>query len=71
MYRGKRVAIFSYKRQKIADRELFAIVQEHKLLRNQSISGSKLPDLNETTEQDQGATRDLKIFSFYINVHNT
>lgn len=29
-------------------------VQEHKLMRNQSIGGSKLPDLSETVEQEKG-----------------
>ncbi|KAA0723775.1 Protein MRVI1 [Triplophysa tibetana] len=28
--------------------------EEHKLMRNQSISSSQLPDLNESTEQDRG-----------------
>lgn len=49
---------------------MFLFVQEHKLLRNQSICSSKLPDLNETAEQDQGATRDPEISSSYVNVHN-
>lgn len=29
-------------------------MQEHKLMRHQSISGSKLPDLSETAEQEKG-----------------
>lgn len=29
-------------------------IQEHKLMRNQSIGGSKLPDLSETVEQEKG-----------------
>ncbi|TTD32920.1 Protein MRVI1 [Bagarius yarrelli] len=33
--------------------KLSKLREEHKLLRTQSISGSKLPDLNETAEQDQ------------------
>ncbi|KAI5608522.1 protein MRVI1 isoform X1 [Silurus asotus] len=35
--------------------KLSKLREEHKLLRNQSISGSKLPDLSETAEQDRGA----------------
>ncbi|KAI5101407.1 protein MRVI1 isoform X1 [Silurus meridionalis] len=34
--------------------KLSKLREEHKLLRNQSISGSKLPDLSETAEQDRG-----------------
>lgn len=29
-------------------------VQEHKLIRNQSVVGSKLPDLSEAAEQEKG-----------------
>lgn len=29
-------------------------IQDHKLLRNQSIVGSKLPDLSEAAEQEKG-----------------
>lgn len=29
-------------------------IQEHKLMRNQSVGGSKLPDLSETAEQEKG-----------------
>ena len=29
-------------------------VKEHKLMRNQSIVGSKLPELSETSEQEKG-----------------
>ncbi|XP_066504120.1 uncharacterized protein mrvi1 [Hoplias malabaricus] len=34
--------------------KLSKLREEHKLMRNQSISGSKLPDLSETAEQDRG-----------------
>ncbi|XP_034046712.1 protein MRVI1 [Thalassophryne amazonica] len=35
--------------------KLSKLREEHKLIRNQSIVGSKLPDLSETAEQDKGA----------------
>ncbi|XP_037401409.1 inositol 1,4,5-triphosphate receptor associated 1 isoform X2 [Pygocentrus nattereri] len=34
--------------------KLSKLREEHKLMRNQSISGSKLPDLSETAEQERG-----------------
>ncbi|KAI4875944.1 hypothetical protein NFI96_034528 [Prochilodus magdalenae] len=34
--------------------KLSKLREEHKLIRNQSISGSKLPDLSETAEQERG-----------------
>ncbi|RVE74520.1 hypothetical protein OJAV_G00022770 [Oryzias javanicus] len=35
-------------------RKLTKLREEHKLMRNQSIVGSKLPELSETTEQEKG-----------------
>uniref|UniRef100_A0A671RYA7 Murine retrovirus integration site 1 homolog n=1 Tax=Sinocyclocheilus anshuiensis TaxID=1608454 RepID=A0A671RYA7_9TELE len=39
--------------------KLSKLREEHKLMRNQSISSSKLPDLNETTEQERGPSSPL------------
>ncbi|XP_073692938.1 inositol 1,4,5-triphosphate receptor associated 1 isoform X2 [Garra rufa] len=36
--------------------KLSKLREEHKLIRNQSISSSKLPDLSETTEQERGSS---------------
>uniref|UniRef100_A0A8C5GWC0 Murine retrovirus integration site 1 homolog n=1 Tax=Gouania willdenowi TaxID=441366 RepID=A0A8C5GWC0_GOUWI len=35
---------------------LFCVFQEHKLMRNQSIAGCKLPELCETAEQEKGTS---------------
>uniref|UniRef100_A0A8C9VHA5 Inositol 1,4,5-triphosphate receptor associated 1 n=1 Tax=Scleropages formosus TaxID=113540 RepID=A0A8C9VHA5_SCLFO len=40
--------------QPVKMQKLTKIREEHKLIRNQSIVGSKLPDLSETAEQDRG-----------------
>lgn len=39
--------------------DVLMCVQEHKLIRNQSIGGSKLPDLSETSEQEKGNSPSL------------
>ncbi|XP_047666194.1 uncharacterized protein mrvi1 isoform X3 [Tachysurus fulvidraco] len=41
--------------------KLSKLREEHKLLRNQSICSSKLPDLNETAEQDQDHSSSTKV----------
>ncbi|KAJ8340200.1 hypothetical protein SKAU_G00348330 [Synaphobranchus kaupii] len=40
--------------QPVQMQKLAKMREEHKLIRNQSIVGSKLPDLSETSEQDRG-----------------
>ncbi|KAJ8271508.1 hypothetical protein COCON_G00103670 [Conger conger] len=40
--------------QPVKMQKLAKMREEHKLIRNQSIVGSKLPDLNETAEQERG-----------------
>ncbi|KAG7473720.1 hypothetical protein MATL_G00098840 [Megalops atlanticus] len=42
--------------QPVKMQKLAKLREEHKLIRNQSIVGSKLPDLSETAEQERGTT---------------
>ncbi|XP_036390551.1 inositol 1,4,5-triphosphate receptor associated 1-like [Megalops cyprinoides] len=42
--------------QPVKMQKLAKLREEHKLIRNQSIGGSKLPDLSETAEQERGTT---------------
>ncbi|XP_058256541.1 uncharacterized protein mrvi1 isoform X1 [Hemibagrus wyckioides] len=44
----------------VITQKLSKLREEHKLLRNQSISGSKLPDLNESAEQDHDPSSSTK-----------
>ncbi|XP_028258408.1 protein MRVI1 isoform X2 [Parambassis ranga] len=43
--------------------KLSKLREEHKLMRNQSIGGSKLPDLSETSEQEKGALSSPSVVS--------